>query len=176
MTVRIPTLVANHIPEQFPRLRFGFIEAGASWVPYVLHNLKRQFRVEDDHWGPRYFAENRIFIACEANEDLPYLMQYIGEDQLIIGSDYGHNDPSEEAQLVATIGWHGLDGDRRFAFRRIGDASGFPWLSASKLPVSRTVSLRKRSMGFFTRSHSNQQVSWTQYASPLSTRTQSKWF
>jgi uncharacterized protein len=96
-------LLHHRIPEQFPRLRFGFIEAGASWVPYVLHNLKRQFRVEDDRWGPRYFAENRIFIACEANEDLPYLMQYIGEDQLIIGSDYGHNDPSEEAQLVATM-------------------------------------------------------------------------
>jgi uncharacterized protein YcbX len=34
----------------------------------------------------------------------------------------------------AFLGWHGLDGDRRFAFRRIGDASGFPWLSASRLP------------------------------------------
>lgn len=39
-----------------------------------------------------------------------------------------------EGQRSATIGWHGLDGDRRFAFRRIGDTSGFPWLSASKLP------------------------------------------
>ena len=33
----------------------------------------------------------------------------------------------------AFLGWHGLDGDRRFAFRRIGDQSGFPWLSASRL-------------------------------------------
>ncbi len=35
---------------------------------------------------------------------------------------------------VATLGWHGLDGDRRLAFRRTGDRSGFPWLIASKLP------------------------------------------
>jgi len=35
---------------------------------------------------------------------------------------------------VATLGWHGLDGDRRLAFRRIDDRSGFPWLTASKLP------------------------------------------
>ena len=34
----------------------------------------------------------------------------------------------------AFLGWHGLDGDRRFAFRRVGDDSGFPWLSASRLP------------------------------------------
>jgi uncharacterized protein YcbX len=34
----------------------------------------------------------------------------------------------------AFLGWHGLDGDRRFAFRRLGDDSGFPWLTASRLP------------------------------------------
>lgn len=33
----------------------------------------------------------------------------------------------------ALLGWHGLDGDRRFAFRRAGDESGFPWLTASDL-------------------------------------------
>src|SRR5262249_20130565 len=34
----------------------------------------------------------------------------------------------------AFLGWHGLDGDRRFAFRRLGDEAGFPWLTASRLP------------------------------------------
>jgi uncharacterized protein YcbX len=34
----------------------------------------------------------------------------------------------------AFLGWHGLQGDRRFAFRRLNDTSGFPWLSASRLP------------------------------------------
>jgi uncharacterized protein YcbX len=35
---------------------------------------------------------------------------------------------------AAHLGWHGLEGDRRLAFRRIDDRSGFPWLTASKLP------------------------------------------
>jgi uncharacterized protein YcbX len=35
---------------------------------------------------------------------------------------------------VANLGWHGLDGDRRLALRKMDDRSGFPWLSASKLP------------------------------------------
>src|SRR5437899_413541 len=35
---------------------------------------------------------------------------------------------------VANLGWHGLDGDRRLAFRRIDNRSEFPWLTASKLP------------------------------------------
>lgn len=34
----------------------------------------------------------------------------------------------------AELGWHGLNGDRRFAFRRLADQSGFPWLTASRLP------------------------------------------
>lgn len=41
---------------------------------------------------------------------------------------------SGERLEVADLGWHGLDGDRRLAFRRLDDQSGFPWLSASKLP------------------------------------------
>ncbi|MCU1266395.1 MAG: putative Fe-S protein [Acidobacteria bacterium] len=35
---------------------------------------------------------------------------------------------------VAKLGWHGIERDRRLAFRRLGDKSGLPWLTASKLP------------------------------------------
>ena len=35
---------------------------------------------------------------------------------------------------AATLGWHGLEGDRRLAFRRLDERGGSPWLSASKLP------------------------------------------
>jgi uncharacterized protein YcbX len=34
----------------------------------------------------------------------------------------------------ADLGWHGLDGDRRLALRRMGEDGGFPWLMASRLP------------------------------------------
>jgi hypothetical protein len=35
---------------------------------------------------------------------------------------------------AANLGRHGLEGDRRLALRRIEDRSGFPWLTATKLP------------------------------------------
>ena len=42
------------------------------------------------------------------------------------------------------MGWHGIDGDRRLAFRRIEDHSGFPWLIASKMPdIIRFTPLRR---------------------------------
>ncbi|HEY7446567.1 MAG TPA: MOSC N-terminal beta barrel domain-containing protein [Vicinamibacterales bacterium] len=35
---------------------------------------------------------------------------------------------------AATLGWHGLDGDRRLAVRRLDEHGGFPWLTGTTLP------------------------------------------
>lgn len=35
---------------------------------------------------------------------------------------------------AANLGWYGLEGDRRLAFRRMDDRSGMPWLTAGRLP------------------------------------------
>jgi len=40
-----------------------------------------------------------------------------------------------EAREAATLGWHGLEGDRRFAFRRLDARGEFPWLTASQVPA-----------------------------------------
>lgn len=34
---------------------------------------------------------------------------------------------------AAALGWHGIEGDRRLALRRLEEQGGFPWLTASKL-------------------------------------------
>lgn len=39
-----------------------------------------------------------------------------------------------ERLAAAELGWHGIEGDRRLALRRLEDRSAFPWLSASRLP------------------------------------------
>lgn len=35
---------------------------------------------------------------------------------------------------AANLGWHGVEGDRRFALRKIEDRGGFPFLTASQFP------------------------------------------
>ena len=35
---------------------------------------------------------------------------------------------------AAEPGWNGIEGDRRLAFRRIHDRSGFTWLTVGRLP------------------------------------------
>jgi predicted TIM-barrel fold metal-dependent hydrolase len=97
-------IIANKIPEQFPGLRFGFIEAAAGWVPFLIHIVRRlqkeKFRFAS---SAELFREYRLFVACEADEDIPYLVKYTGEDHLLIGSDYPHSDPSREDQFVNAI-------------------------------------------------------------------------
>ncbi|HEY8691730.1 MAG TPA: amidohydrolase family protein [Chloroflexota bacterium] len=99
-------ILVNDIPGKFPKLKFGFIEAGSSWVPFLFHTLLRRLKDKTERYGPKLFQDNRIWIACEADEDLPYLVEHVGEDNLIIGSDYGHNDPSEEPHMVDTMRAH----------------------------------------------------------------------
>ena len=97
-------IIANKIPEQFPGLRFGFIEAAAGWVPFLIHIVRRlqkdKFRFAS---SAELFKEYRLYVACEADEDIPYLAQYTGDDHLLIGSDYPHSDPSREDQFVNAI-------------------------------------------------------------------------
>ena len=45
---------------------------------------------------------------------------------------------------AAALGWHGLEGDRRLAFRRLDEGGGFPWLSASTLPELVLFTPRRR--------------------------------
>ena len=103
-------LVANKIPEMFPDLRFGFIEAGASWVPYVLHALRSVFGGDPSEWGPKLFQECRLYVSYEEWEDLSYLLTYVGDDNLIVGSDWGHHggrgrggDPSGQPEVIANL-------------------------------------------------------------------------
>ena len=97
-------LVANKIPEQFPDLKFGFIEAAAGWVPFLMHIVRRllkdKFRFAS---SPELFREYRLYVACEADEDIKYLAKCLGDDHLLIGSDYPHSDPSREDQFVNAI-------------------------------------------------------------------------
>jgi predicted TIM-barrel fold metal-dependent hydrolase len=95
------SLAVGGVYERFPDLRVGFFEAGAEWVPYLITQLERRYERGQLTRHPReYLDRGNIFIACETNEDVPYLVRRIGADNLVIGSDYGHGDASVEDNLI----------------------------------------------------------------------------
>ena len=91
------SMILRGIPEHFPRLRIGAIEVSAQWVPYVVHDLKLRF--------PKFLGKEaradmlgggQLYVACQTDDDLSYVLSYAGEDSLMIGSDYGHADNASE--------------------------------------------------------------------------------
>ena len=99
--VAFRNIVANAIPELFPKLRWGFIETGLSWIPFVLYQLRGTRRADPTFWGPRLFEEYNIWVSYELGEDLPYLLRYVGEDHVVVGTDYGHHTPGTTDRLAA---------------------------------------------------------------------------
>ncbi len=101
-------LVTFNVPHKFPGVRWGFIEAGSSWVPYLVYKIMRAASKGRERAAGGYtYRElsdvvrlNNLYITCQVDEDLPYIMKYTGEDHLLVGSDYTHADPSEERHFA----------------------------------------------------------------------------
>jgi predicted TIM-barrel fold metal-dependent hydrolase len=109
------TLLEKQIPSKFPSVRWGFVEVSAQWVPYVLNDLADRFRRKDRSFPADALAANNMWVACENTDDLPYVLSHTGEDRLMIGTDYGHHDPSTELNAVQL-----LRNDRRIGPAVIG--------------------------------------------------------
>jgi predicted TIM-barrel fold metal-dependent hydrolase len=106
-------LVTSGLPEKFPKLRFGLIESGASWIPYTISQLgavKRQslrgqqsrlprlFELE-----PELFRANRLFVTIDPIDDIESLLKFGTEDNLMIGTDYSHTDISANLSALDEV-------------------------------------------------------------------------
>jgi len=87
------SLVTAGVPKMFPNLRWGFLEAGAQWLPYILHELRHRVSQAD---VVDLLKSNRFYVSCEADDDLAVITRLVGEDNIVIGTDYGHVDPSSD--------------------------------------------------------------------------------
>lgn len=91
------------IPQRFPKLKLGFIEVSAQWIPYALHDIARRLQRKGKTLSKEILRESRIYVACQTDDDLPYILRYSGPDSLVIGSDYGHADTASELEALRTL-------------------------------------------------------------------------
>jgi len=92
-------LIEGGVLERHPKLRVGFLESGCGWVSYWLWRLDRDYNNFD--WEvrdqmtmkPSEYFRRQCFVVMEASENyLPKMIDYIGTDNIIVGSDYPHID------------------------------------------------------------------------------------
>jgi predicted TIM-barrel fold metal-dependent hydrolase len=108
------SMLAGRVPDLFPKLRVGFIEAGASWVPYILDDQwARHERQSANVMSERgavpvskkqdLFKASRFYVAYQTQEDLDYLLKCGLEDCLVVGTDYTHADQSADISMLKTL-------------------------------------------------------------------------
>ena len=93
-------LMMSELPSLFPTLRWGIVEAGSQWLPWVINDAQQRYKAEGRKWPEQGFAAFRMWVACMTNEDMPFVMKYAGEDRIMIGTDYGHTDTSSEVDAI----------------------------------------------------------------------------
>jgi predicted TIM-barrel fold metal-dependent hydrolase len=105
---RVPAVIAAHaiiaseLHTLFPTVRWGIIEASASWVPWLCVEYRRRLSLAPDE-PANPFADNNIYVTAQVNDDIPYIVRHVGEEVLLIGTDYGHTDASSEFDALMKL-------------------------------------------------------------------------
>ncbi|MGB0562320.1 MAG: amidohydrolase family protein [Spirulinaceae cyanobacterium] len=105
-------LIEGGVLERHPHLRFAFLESGGGWLPYWLWRLDEEYKSSTWEVGetvkrkPSEYFQRQCFIGVEPTEPyLPWLIEAVGSDRLILGSDYPHGEfhPDLFEQFIAQL-------------------------------------------------------------------------
>lgn len=93
-------LIMENIPAMFPKIRWGFVEVSAQWIPYLANDLALRFRKRGKQFPEDFMKAFNMYVACQVTDDLSAILPVSGEDNLVIGTDYGHSDTSSEIEAL----------------------------------------------------------------------------
>jgi uncharacterized protein len=100
-------LISGGVLDRIPDLRVAFLEAGCQWVHFVLERMDHRYRrtrnqlstfhsqTAPQHELPpiEYVYKGNLFFSTEADDVLlPQVIDLVGEDNMVFGSDMPHGD------------------------------------------------------------------------------------
>ncbi|MGF1703719.1 amidohydrolase [Photobacterium makurazakiensis] len=94
------SLLESGVLERHPKLKFAFLEAGASWIPHWLWRLDNicypefpSLTKDNIKMLPSEYFKRQCWVTIELGEPcLRQVIEIIGYDKLLYGSDYPHPD------------------------------------------------------------------------------------
>jgi predicted TIM-barrel fold metal-dependent hydrolase len=96
-------IISNEMITKFPRLRWAIVEASSQWIPLVVHDLRRRLETRGRKLADEPLKAHNIWVTCQTDDDIPYVLKYAGAGQLVIGTDYGHQDQSSEIEAMRIL-------------------------------------------------------------------------
>ena len=75
----------------------------SSDLPSQIFNLAEDTRIESvgGTVSEDLFGDSNIYATCQNDDDLSWVLKYSGSKSLIIGTDYGHTDPSTQIDAIS---------------------------------------------------------------------------
>jgi predicted TIM-barrel fold metal-dependent hydrolase len=100
------SVLGSGILDRFPTMRVAFLEAGCEWLHFMVHRLEHRFHFARSmakiipQTAPRaacppreYLRRGNLYVSTEVEDTLlPQVIDLVGEDHIIFGSDMPHGD------------------------------------------------------------------------------------
>lgn len=128
------TLILDGLFDQFPGLRGGVIEEGASWVVSWMHQLdfaQRAFRRTETPLQtlartPSEYVHEHLRFAPFPGEPVGWMMEQAGADLFMFSTDYPHPEGGRDplAKSEATMGDVAEADKHRFYYQNMADLLG----------------------------------------------------
>lgn len=108
----VSALILHNLFGRFPALRMMIVENGIGWVPYLLLQMDKAYRISyDNEWLggrpdlPSEVFKRHFYITPFLGDQIPEMMDLLGPGHVMLGSDYPHPEgvaePSDYLEQLA---------------------------------------------------------------------------
>jgi uncharacterized protein len=120
MMLAVGSLLTGGVFARFPTLRAAFLEASCSWVPWWLWVLdERVEKFGDDErfaltMPPSEYFRRQCAVSVEPDEALlPQTLATLGDDNIVISSDWPHDDSAYPHAVDEFLALEGVSADSK---------------------------------------------------------------
>jgi predicted TIM-barrel fold metal-dependent hydrolase len=101
LMLSLGAVLTGGVAARHPSLRFAFLEGNCGWLPWWLHALDARWAEYGDRerFGqdalPSELFREQCFVSADVDEpELPHVVEVLGADNLVLSTDWPHDDSS----------------------------------------------------------------------------------
>jgi predicted TIM-barrel fold metal-dependent hydrolase len=97
--ISMACLIGGGVLDRFPKLRFCFLEASVGFLPYLMDRFEERYEKRPETKSflqrePKDYLRQLFFAWEHQDTSLQYVIERLGCDSIVVGTDYPHWDSS----------------------------------------------------------------------------------